>query len=83
MTTAADRRRLGDGKRAMALKEPRSAAAMRAQIESLDDAVLAMQSLDDLGSPEANNLADAGMMELQRRRGRLERLLERKGRVRT
>jgi hypothetical protein len=66
------RRRLTDGARALALQEPsadleRWGEAMRGYVLELGDAVAAMQSLDDLGSPEANKQAWDDMQKLQKR----------------
>jgi hypothetical protein len=67
MPTLLDQRRLRDGARALASSEPSGSdvAAWRAHVEALGDAVAAMQSLDDLGSTEANNQAWSDMLALQ------------------
>lgn len=49
--------RLAKGAAALALPEPRTLEDMRAQLPVLSEAVCAMQSLDDLGSDEANRKA--------------------------
>lgn len=46
---------------------------MRDQIDALTNEILRLQSLDDLGSPEANETAWQRMLSLQRRRDELER----------
>jgi len=56
-TGKVDQRRLNDGAAAMALGKANTEAEIKSQIEQLHDAIAAMQSLDDLGSPEANDAA--------------------------
>ena len=68
MASKIDQRRLRDG--AIGFQVPTGGgelAELRRRREQLFDAVLAMQSLDDLGSVEANNAADRDMQDLQRR----------------
>lgn len=56
------------------LRMGREATASReATLEQLSDAILAMQSLDDLGSPEANQAAWKEMCALQERYEALKR----------
>lgn len=57
--TAVTQRRLREGAKALSSGPP--------SIEELGDAVAAMQSLDDLGSPEANQRAMEVLDELMRR----------------
>ncbi len=71
MTTAADRRRLGDGERA--LQEDVSnlpgltLPELKALKEKLFDGAVALQSMDSLGSVEANNRAWDIMTALEER----------------
>lgn len=67
MVSRIDQRRLNDGASAGALSEPQTLAEAKAKLERLGDAVAAMQSLDDLGSPEANKAAMADADALMRR----------------
>ncbi len=71
MVTAVDRRRLGDAARGLALPtsdvEVMPLAELDRLHESLLDAARAAQSLDDLGSPEANEVAWWDACELSRR----------------
>ena len=48
---------------------------LEAQIETISWDILSLQSLDDLGSPEANNQADDKMRRLQQERDELEKKL--------
>ena len=59
MPTKLDMRRLNDGAKASRLlaQDPKTIDECRSQIEELSDAIAAMQSLDDLGSAEANQRA--------------------------
>ena len=61
MPTAIDRRRLRDGEKASAVPPNDLAKLTLSQLQSLRETVfdgaLAMQSRDDLGSPEANDAA--------------------------
>lgn len=59
MTNPIDQRRLRDGAAAEAIGEPDTIETLEKAIEQAWDGVAAMQSLDDLGSPEANNEAMA------------------------
>ncbi len=74
MTSKIDARRLRDGKAALDRSRDLSLTMQEmtlAELRDLRDAlfhgVLAMQSLDDLGSPEANQSAAADHDELSRR----------------
>jgi hypothetical protein len=73
MPTTIDERRLRDGAAAKKLSEPVSEAEIRQQLQQLHRAICAMQSLDDLGSDEANQRAWDDMMELE---GKYKRLSE-------
>jgi hypothetical protein len=70
------KRRLADGARAKALSEPTTKAEIEAQLETIYDGMLALQSLDDLGSDEANNQAFRDLDELQARYDRLKAKLK-------
>ncbi len=61
------KRRLQDGTNALAAKKPKSLPELRAYVEQLRDALAAMQSLDDLGSPSLNAAAMADHDEIMRR----------------
>jgi hypothetical protein len=76
MPTPVDRRRLRDGAEALALPEPRTLDEMKAQLQALMDGAVALQSTDDMGSPEANERVWKDMMELQRRHEALKRRIE-------
>ena len=71
-----DRRRLADGAKARALPEPKTLKEMQEQVGTIFDGMLALQSTDDLGSPEANNQAWADMIELQKRYDTLKAKIE-------
>ena len=71
-----DQRRLNDGARAMALSEPKNLKEMEEQLRVIYDGALALQSMDDLGSPEANQRAWDDMIELQRRGDALRKKIE-------
>ena len=75
MNNSLTQRRVNDGAEALGLSTPMSKDEIKRQIEILSDAARAMQSLDDLGSPEANEIADRDLQEIQRRRDILERRL--------
>lgn len=51
--TREDRRRMNDGNRAAALAEPKTQEEIRQQIDQIDAALTALQSIDDCGSREA------------------------------
>lgn len=67
MPTLVDQRRLRDGAKAQLLDEPKTAKEIRAQLDVLHDGIAALQSLDDLGSEEANDQAWNDMLALQRK----------------
>ncbi len=81
MTTTLDRRRLADGSRALAEAEhtPETAEEIRAQLEVVGDGIAALQSLDDLGSDEANASAARDHDELWVRYRALKKSLEEMG----
>ena len=71
-------RRLRDGERAMTASEnldQLDRESLRTLRFDLENAVLAMQSLDDLGSEDANNKAWNDMLELQKRLDTVKRML--------
>jgi len=65
MLSSIDQRRLNGGARAMALEEPRTLREIEEQISAIYAGAVALQSMDDLGSPEANQRAWDDMLELQ------------------
>lgn len=76
MPTERDKRRLTEGAAAKRLRDPNGPTELQEQLAQLTDAIAAMQSLDDLGSPELNDSAWADMVWLQRRREALLGLAE-------
>jgi len=73
------KRRLADGEQAGALAEPATDAEIEAQLNILHDGIAALQSLDDLGSNEANQRAWNDMLALQKKYARLrQKLADRK-----
>jgi hypothetical protein len=76
MVSQVDRRRLRDGAEALSLPEPQTLHEMKEQLQALMDGAVALQSMEDLGSPEANERAWNDMMELQRRHEALKRRIE-------
>ena len=76
MPNPTDQRRLNDGARAMALKEPKTLKEMEVQLRVIYDGALALQSMDDIGSPEANQKAWDDMIELQTRGVALKNKIE-------
>ena len=76
MPNSTDQRRLNDGARAKALSEPKNLKEMKEQLSIIFDGMLALQSLDDLGSPEANQQAWDDMTELQIRYDALKSKVE-------
>lgn len=76
MPNSVDRRRLRDGAGALALPEPKTLEEMKAQLQVLWDGAVALQSTDDLGSPEANEKTWNDMLELQQRAQTLEKRIE-------
>jgi len=71
-----DQRRLRDGARALNLSKPRTRKEMKAALQVLWDGAVALQSVDDLGSPEANQQAWDDMLALQRKAQALERKIK-------
>lgn len=70
-----DRRRIRDGDvAAAAASEPLTADGIRAEMDSLLDGLLALQSTDDLGSA-ANDAVEAQMQKLYARRQSLKKQL--------
>ena len=69
MTSARDRRRLNDGDEALGLgtKLPTKLRDLETLRDELHDGIVALQSLDDLGSDEDNQRAWNDMLELQKR----------------
>ncbi len=65
--TPRDQQRLQKGADAKLLPEPKTEAEARRVIVELTDAVLAMQSLDDLGSFQANQKAWGDLCDLEHR----------------
>ncbi len=63
--TRLDSIRLQKGYAAAGLGEPANQAEAKVIYDELIDGVIALQSLDDLGSPEANQAAWDGMIALQ------------------
>ena len=64
MPSKIDQRRLNDGAIASSLSEPTTIQEIEEQIETISDGIRALQSLDDLGSAEANKAAWNQMLEL-------------------
>lgn len=83
MPSKVDQRRLRDGAAGMALPiddlKKLSVVELRQRRTELYDAAVAMQSLDDLGSPEANQRAWDEMVELDRRLSLVKAELKRRG----
>ena len=75
MPTLIDKRRLSEGKEANILELADTPQELRKQIRNLGEAILAMQSLDDLGSIEANDSAWDMMIGLQNKRNRAKEKL--------
>ncbi len=67
MPTKLDQRRLRDGEKAASLEEPTTVEEIKQQLEVICDGARALQSLDDLGSPEANQDAWDQMLALEAR----------------
>jgi len=76
--SAVTKRRLNDGARAIALDIETSddLDALKSYKSELHDGIAALQSLDDLGSEDANNAAWNDMLELQRRHGIVEKRIK-------
>jgi hypothetical protein len=79
MISKIDKRRLSDGERAMSLEEPKNVNERREQLAQLHGAICALQSLDDLGSEEANDKAWEDMTILQKRYSKLKKEIEKEG----
>jgi|SRR5688572_29289226 len=77
--TLRDVARLKLGAEALALAEPSTVEEARTQLGTLHDAICAMQSLDDLGSNEANAKAMADGDTLLNRHQRLKAWVEATG----
>jgi hypothetical protein len=72
MPTERDRYRLEKGQKAMNLEHPQTITDAKIQLMDLADAICALQSMDDLGSPEANDAAWNDMLVLQERYNELK-----------
>lgn len=72
MPTAIDQRRLRNGAEAAALPEVSALEQKKRQLWHLHDGVCALQSLNDLGSPEENQRAWDDMCALQKRYDKLK-----------
>ena len=72
--TKVDQRRLADGAEALrqSRRDPQTIEQAREIYESLSDGIRALQSMDDLGSPEANEAAWDDMLYLEKERRTLE-----------
>ena len=70
MAYRTDTMRLRDGAKAiktLSEPEPETLDQLEAQLSAVMDGALALQSLDDLGSSEANEAAWSDMLRLQKR----------------
>ena len=76
MSSQIDRRRLRDGAEAFALSEPQTLEEMEKTLQALWQGAVALQSTDDMGSPEANESVWNDMLELQRRAEALEKKIK-------
>lgn len=76
MASQVDRRRLKDGAEALALPEPQTIEEMEETLQALWDGAVALQSTDDMGSPEANERVWNDMLELQRKAQILEKKIQ-------
>lgn len=74
--SAIDERRLRDADAALMLPEPVEKKELIEQLAVVRDAIAALQSLDDLGTIEANALADSKTLVLQEKYNRLKARLE-------
>lgn len=75
---AGDQRRLRDGARGAAMEEPTADTPqkeIRKYLGRMHESLCAMQSLDDLGSDEANKQAWDDMIALERKYARAKALL--------
>jgi hypothetical protein len=70
--SAIDQRRLRDADAALILPQPETQKQLLLQLNMVRDAIAALQSLDDLGSSEANALANSKMHVLQEKYDRLK-----------
>jgi hypothetical protein len=70
--TPIDQRRLEDGARAMALKDPKTKDEVQDHLEILHTGIVALQSMQDLGSSEANRAAHEDMRILEEKQRRLK-----------
>lgn len=81
--SAVTKRRLRDGAKGMSVGvmdlQESSVEDLQRKYSSLSDSIVALQSLDDLGSPEANQEAWDDMIELSKRCKAVEEELERRG----
>jgi len=75
MPTLIDKRRLSEGNEANILELADTPQELGKQIRNLGEAILAMQSLDDLASIEANDSAWDMMIGLQNKRNRAKEKL--------
>lgn len=71
--------RLQKGDEALALGEPLSWEEAREQLEILRDAVIALQSIGDLGTSAANELASRNLVAVQAKYDRLRENLRLQG----
>lgn len=76
--SALDERRLRDADAALILPEPITKKELIEQLELIRDAIAALQSLDDLGTIEANELANSKMRVLLEKYDRLKEHLEKR-----
>ncbi len=76
MPSQVDRRRLRDGAEALTLPEPQTLKEMERTLQALWDGAVALQSTDDMGSPEANQQVWNDMLELQKRAQTLEKKIK-------
>ena len=70
-----DERRLRDADAALTLPEPTTKQELIEQLDAIHSAITALQSLDDLGTIEANTLATSKNFVLQDKYNRLKALL--------
>lgn len=76
MPSKVDARRLRDGAAAAAAPDAKDKDGLKAQLDEMCDAITALQSLDDLGSEEANQAAWDQMISLQKRYERLKTMYD-------
>ena len=80
MTPRTDKDRLRDGERAIQVisgPEPTTLDGLVAQLDIVMTGAIALQSTDDLGSPEANDAAWKNMLHLQERADDLRKKIAR------